>query len=109
MHTFFPDEGLKSCKIIVQKHKSLSKEYILKIYPNPAKEYIIAEYSLKDVVMNAILEIDNVTGKPVKTIAVTGKHDYHVIPMNDCTAGIFFCRLFAKNKVFASVKFSITR
>ena len=98
MHTIFPDECLKSSKVIVQKQKSLPNEFILKIYPNPAKDYIIAEYTLKDGILNAVLEINDVAGKPVKTIAVSGKHDYHVIPMNDCTPGTFFCRLSTKTR-----------
>ncbi len=105
----FPVDGLKSGKVIVKKQKSYTDENTLKIYPNPAKDFIIAEYTLKEGVLNASLKIVDVSGKQLKTIAIKGKHDYLVIPTNDLAPGIFFCRLFTKVKVVSSVKFSITK
>ncbi|MFZ4705532.1 MAG: T9SS type A sorting domain-containing protein [Bacteroidales bacterium] len=103
-------DALKSGRVIKEHRKgALQQVTYMKLFPNPAKDYIIAEYTLKDGVLNASLEIVDVSGKTLKTIVIKGKHEYLVIPMNDCMPGIFLCKLFANNKVVTSIKFSIIK
>jgi len=104
----FPKSGLKSLKIDWAQYK-LSKSDELKIFPNPAKDYFIAEYSLTGNNTASLLRIIDNSGKLVKELSRHGDHEYLVVPVTDLTPGIYIVQLISDKNHILSAKLIVSR
>ena len=94
------------------KRIPIRKSYIednFKIYPNPAGNYIIVEYTLKGEVPQGIVNIIDNRGIIVKTISLVKSHDYMVIQITDLPGGIYYCNFVVKTSSVQTEKFIISR
>jgi hypothetical protein len=103
-----PDTTLKDSRIKWVRHKHFTAN-TLKLYPNPARTYFIAEHTLKDGHKSAILEITDYSGKKIMFLTPTDNHDYLVIPVDKLPNGIYLCNLISGNKIIQSAKIVINK
>jgi len=83
----FPHESVKSSKI---HHKSTSENQntnLLKVYPNPARDYIIIEYALNIVFDNASVVLYDASGKTIRKFTISKTFDWLVLPLTEFRAG----------------------
>jgi hypothetical protein len=79
----------------------------LRVMPNPAKNYIIVEYEL-EFGGNALIEICDVTSKPIHSVQVTNIKDQLTIDTRYWNKGIYIATLRIDGKTKEYVKFTIT-
>jgi len=105
-----PGESLKSGKI---RRIPISKTYNENrfiLYPNPAGNYMIVEYTLKSGTHpgSFVLLYDN-TGKIVKRIALQNTHDYLVVLLKGLPNGVYICKFVVGNKILEAQKLVINQ
>lgn len=104
-------ENLKSSEVrkTISTGKFVEPSY-LKIFPNPSKQYIIAEYNLKDksTYSNQItIQITSMQGNTLQTILLAKKQDQVLIITNNYKPGFYICSLIVNGKIIDAVRFSI--
>jgi hypothetical protein len=101
---------LKTTSAISDYEEILSKTAeapgFIKIQPNPAKEYIILNYNLEKAA-DAVIDINNLTGKLMHTERLRNKTDEIVIDTKEWKTGIYITTLKVDGKMIESVKFTI--
>jgi len=89
-----PDSSLKSTKrdkYTGAKHAKTSLK--LKVYPNPANDYFIVEYQLKNNLSRGTINILDVTGTLMKSYVVSDKINQVIIPTIDLMTGFYLVTL----------------
>lgn len=104
-----PDDMLKQYEIRRIPVLKSYKEDLLRIYPNPARNYVIAEYTCKDDYTRGLLEIRNNIGKAFMTVPLNSNHDYLVISTDKLPFGIYFCNLVLEGNIITTEKLIITK
>jgi hypothetical protein len=79
----------------------------LKVMPNPAKDYIIVEYEL-ELAGKGLVEICDVSGKPIHSVQVTNIKDQLTIDTRYWNKGIYIALLKINGKKKETVKFTVT-
>jgi hypothetical protein len=80
---------------------------LLKVMPNPAKDYIIVEYEL-EAPGSAVIEITDLTGKPVQSVQVANPKDQLTIDTRNWKPGNYIASLKINGKAKETIKFTIT-
>ena len=80
---------------------------LLKVMPNPAKDYIVVEYDL-EMQREGIVEITDVTGKPVYSVQVSNPKDKMTIDTRNWKPGVYVALLKFDGRIKETVKFTIT-
>jgi hypothetical protein len=65
----------------------------LKVYPNPAKDYVSIEYKLTDEIVNPVIKINSINGQIIKYQRVVNKQDIIIFEIKDLTQGNYFVSL----------------
>jgi len=101
-----PEEGLKSSSILfdLPDPENFTPEYV-KIYPNPAKDYIIVEL-LTGNINGATLTLFDNQGRPVRTFEMPGKQQHYVLSIKALQTGIYYLKIEQNGKTLESKKFS---
>jgi hypothetical protein len=105
----FPADGLKSSKI---RHRSNFENHTsneLKIFPNPARDYIIIEYALKEEPGNTIMKLYDAAGKVIRKISVNDTHDWLIVPVSDLSEGTYLCSLHFNDNTVKNARFVVIR
>ena len=106
-----PPEGPEK---ILKNHKKKSapsgddNNSVLKVYPNPAHDFLIAEYLIIGGTNNSI-DIVDVTGKICRSYILKDLQNQLVIETGDLKTGIYYVRLIVDGKVSKSSKLSIVK
>jgi hypothetical protein len=100
--------SLKSGKIRRIPVRKIYTENNFKLHPNPAGQYVIIEYSVKEENFNAFIQILDNSSKFVKSINLQKNHAYQIIPLNDLPNGIYICKFVINNKIIEAEKLIIT-
>ena len=82
----------------------------LQIFPNPASNYIIAEYSIEENIVGKnelLLTVISSDASAVQSEFIKKLRDQVLIITNDFKPGSYFCLLKAGKKVMAVQKFTI--
>ena len=79
----------------------------LRVYPNPANDYIIVEYELAGDIDNATIKIIDNNGFIRQTIMSENNHEYAVINTQSLESGTYICHVSANNKLIGVAKFVI--
>jgi len=105
----FPDL-LKSSEAYDEYWKILNTEMLkyLKIYPNPAHDYIIIDYSF-EYYKKSLIEITDINGIYIKTIEIKNETNQLVIDTRKWNSGLYIATLKSNQKFIESVKFSIIK
>ena len=100
-----PEEGLKSSKAIGNlSDKSTGKPEVLKVFPNPAGDYFIAEYNADGYTGVVSLFVTDITGKTVFSHQYSSYHDQVVINSEDWSSGVYQVSLMVNGKFIKSEK-----
>lgn len=101
-----PEEGLKSGSIVfdLPDAETFTPEYV-KLYPNPARDYIIVEL-MKGNVSGAVIRLFDNQGRPVRTVEMPGKQQHYVLHIKDLQTGIYYLKVELNGKTLESKKFS---
>lgn len=104
-----PETGLKFGSAKPDPENKKYDSNLFKLYPNPAGNYVIIEYCLKQEPKNCFVEFINVQGKPVKSISIQETHNYLIVPLVDFVNGVYFCSFFINGTRVETVKLSIAK
>ena len=94
--------------------KQTESRSILKVFPNPAKDYIIVEYLVDIPITNrehknmTLVMIDG-NGKLLRNIELNYRQDQLVIPTENLNSGIYFFNLYVYGKLEKTSKFTIVK
>lgn len=102
-------EPLKTDPISDKKPALITKSRHLKVFPNPAGNYFIAEYNLTDFDNRGILSICDVHGKGLKVIHLKDKINQIVIPVIDLSPGLYIIKLYSGFSMIDLQKITITQ
>lgn len=93
---------------IPQKKKSKTTNEFLKVFPNPANEYIIIEYIIGKAENNDILITDGM-GRPVDKLSIKKGADQILYITKNLMPGLYNCSLSNDGRIKSSVKFTVIR
>ena len=94
------------------KPETTASEIYFKLYPNPARQYAIIEYSLsgfQNIQNPIIFVITNLEGKEIKRIQVYKQFDQFILNTTNYIPGTYVCTLYAGGKNLQNQKFVIFR
>ncbi len=89
--------------------KSLEDFHYLKVYPNPAKDYIIVEYTLDSDIGQSLLQLTDISGKIIYSQDIVGLKDQKHIDIRHIQAGNYMLSLLVNKTVLETVKVSIVK
>jgi hypothetical protein len=81
----------------------------LRLYPNPANEFIIVEFELAKEEAPVLLTVSDLTGKKLLNVPLSSQEKYRVIPVNMLQNGIYVVTLKTILGKVKSGKLTITR
>jgi len=79
----------------------------LKVMPNPAADFIIVEYEL-EAQGTGVIEITDLTGKPVHSVRTTNLKDQLTIDTRSWKPGTYIAELKINGRIKETIKFTIT-
>jgi len=80
---------------------------VLELYPNPADDYIILGYRLDLDPVDLSIEIRNLKGELIKTLAISEKQNQQVVNTETWQAGIYIVSLKQNGEIIDSVKLTL--
>ncbi len=107
-----PDENKSSPAGKENNSSSSLKEGVLKVFPNPAQQYVIVEYNFiqkYDNPQNLTLTILSNDGKLLYERKVTKSQDQILIDCRNLSSGLYLCRMNDGKEKRDSVKFVIVK
>ncbi|MFA4852161.1 MAG: T9SS type A sorting domain-containing protein [Bacteroidales bacterium] len=103
-------DNLKSAIVIPEKiPNKISCDQRLKIFPNPAKDYIIVSYDLCGLTGNFQIIISSPEGRPLFQQKITGVKKQYIISTEKLSSSIYFIQLANDNNTIESKSFLISR
>lgn len=104
-----PEEGLKSGSFIfdIPNLEQYTPEYV-KLYPNPAKEYIVVEL-LTGNVNGATLTVFDNQGKQKDNADIPGEQQFFVLQLKDLQTGIYYLKVKLDGKLLECKKFNVIK
>jgi hypothetical protein len=106
-----PDDQLKEAiyKPSIKKDMASIEQPFFKIYPNPAKNHIIVEYDIEDIVSQGSLTIYSQEGKvQLKKSLDSSKHHF-IISTKDWPSGLYFFNFITQNNLKQTGKIIINK
>jgi len=105
-------DNTKSSKqrIHYPKTGKINNESFIKIFPNPAKQYVILEYNLQDKLQSgqsAIISIATLGGKHIETLQLGKQQDQILLNTSTYSSGTYICTLLLSGKHLDTQKFII--
>ena len=82
---------------------------LLVVYPNPACNYLIADYTLPEAASGARLIISNTSGIVLQEIPVALIRNQVTIPLQNLSSGNYVLTLKTDKKIFESVGFNVMK
>jgi len=104
---YFPDEI--SQLRVAQYTEEIINDNELLIYPNPADEYVIVEYSIAELSAVSSLTITNISGQIVYQEKLNYPKDELVIMTNKLPRGQYFCTINDATKAVKTEKFILIK
>ena len=99
-----PEPEIKSIKVEHTATINPVVGYALRLFPNPAYDYVTVEYELPE---HGTLEFSGIDGKMIFSQQLPTGKDQHIIPIQELIPGNYIVSLFAGNKILSSVKLTI--
>jgi len=103
-----PQPGLKESKIRWVT-TAVPSQNSLKLYPNPANNYVIAEYFLKDQKLKCKIRLFGNAGELLKEAPVFSSHGYCKFVLDGLTPGMYICKIMCDNGTLDAVKLIIQK
>jgi hypothetical protein len=102
-------DPLKSSSTPDKKPKLEKSTDCLKLFPNPAGNYFMAEYNLSKEQYPGLISISDIYGKELKLLHLKDKQNQIVIPTQRFAEGIYIVQLYSGNDVIESKKITIAK
>lgn len=83
--------------------------HYIEVFPNPAKDYIIIEYTLEQESEQAYLQLSDLSGKVIYQENISGLKDQKHIDTRSYKAGNYILSLISNQKVLETTKLSIVK
>ncbi|PKP44982.1 MAG: hypothetical protein CVT94_19255 [Bacteroidetes bacterium HGW-Bacteroidetes-11] len=100
----------KSAEVKKPKAEAAGKlKEVIRVYPNPGKDFVTLEYSLGDNFNSYSYEVSDQTGKIVKKGSLGRSADQIIIDTRDLTSGNYYLNLISGSKNVASARFVISK
>ena len=110
IETLLYDNTVKSAQIENRFHPPISTPAgFLRVFPNPAHDYIIIEYKLDPLTKYAWVTLSGIEGKVLERDILRKPKGQHVVPIKAITSGSYLVSLFKEGKHIHSVKVVILR
>ena len=102
--------SMKSAEVEEAYHEVLNSQAptFLEVYPNPSKDFIILGYQF-DKETKGMIEIRDISGKPVQSIPFNGIQDQVTVTTRGWIAGVYVISLVVNDKVIETVKFTLLK
>jgi len=81
----------------------------LKVYPNPAKDFITLEFNTGNDKANGCIEILDESGKKVVSRMLNRNVDQLILEIRSCKPGNYIVRLLVGNKIIGKSRFVVSR
>ncbi len=81
----------------------------MEVYPNPSDDYVIIKYNLELETNNALIEINDITGKSIQTINDIYLRNQVELNTQDWLAGTYIASLKISGIIKESIKFTIIK
>jgi hypothetical protein len=104
-----PDDT-KSSKVKRPRNQSLPKDKVLKLYPNPAREYVIVDFDLskmRAIDGAGIIKVFALDGKLIESMPLTKAKDQIVFPLKGYKPGTYMFTLYVGNQMLESQRLII--
>jgi hypothetical protein len=98
----------KSSRVKLPVQNSNKSGGLLKIFPNPAKDFITIEYHLSDKSYSGEFFIVDASGRLLYTKQASLLKDQFVVDVRQYKAGNYLVQLRSDNKIIATAKFIIS-
>jgi len=92
-----------------KKISTIPSEFFLKVYPNPAHEFITIEYNSSTDKANVEVELSDESGRKVYSQQLVRQLDTIILDTRNYKSGSYFVTLVVDNKIANSAKFVIAR
>jgi hypothetical protein len=86
--------------------KTLDEHHYLKVFPNPAGDYLIVEHNLDIKPSDAYLIIRGSKGEAFNWLEVASKQNRQVVDTKELKPGVYIATLYVNNIILESVKFT---
>lgn len=107
-----PDDEKSTLEETFFKVSHFGNGCYLKLFPNPAKQYVIAEYKVDKKIIDQsdiLLSITSIEGKNLQTRILDKLQDQVLIDASEFKTGTYLCAIKAGGKVLASRTFLIVK
>ena len=85
------------------------QENIMKLFPNPAGEYFIVEYDLRNYVGDFSIQVFNVSGLFIETMVLRNKQNQFVVTTQNYLPGIYIVQLCVDGSMIETDKIVIVK
>lgn len=106
---YLGEEFVKSVDAQAKKTDIENEKSNLKLFPNPAGNYFIAQYDLRKEEFRGIITISDINGKELRALQLKDKQNQIIIPALEFTNGIYLIKLQSGNEILDAEKISINR
>jgi hypothetical protein len=104
-----PELELKSTDAVNKNSKLAAKPESLKMFPNPAGDYVIVEYNTVGYSGDVLIWITDISGKTVFKEKFTNKMDQVVLKTEEWSAGVYQISAFINGRLINSGKVTIKK
>ncbi|RLD59148.1 MAG: hypothetical protein DRJ05_06820 [Bacteroidetes bacterium] len=102
-----PTEGAKTGKVRRRRANRSYENDKLKVYPNPARDYVIVEYQLVGDADKAVVKVIDNNGFIRQTIVKESNHNFVVIDTRQLGTGTYIAHVSSEGKLIGVCKFII--
>ena len=106
---FLPEPGLKQNKVRPRKAESRIGLPALKVFPNPAKEYMIIECVTESISSTKVLQVLDSNGKLVLEQNLDRRSGFSVIDLRQLPAGVYMGSVVVDGKQHGTIKVVLNR
>lgn len=78
------------------------------IYPNPANNYVVIDYSSTGFVEDGYIAFIDCNGKTIRSIPIKENHDFLIVPIEDLQNGLYICKFVINNNTIQTQKLIVT-
>jgi hypothetical protein len=89
--------------------ESSETEQLLYVFPNPARNYIIAYYRIPQINISPSITLSNISGKIIFASEINDSENQIVIEIDDYPSGIYVVHLYNNSQLIESVKVVISK
>ncbi len=106
---YLPSPPIEERRIMEEETLIQISEDILKIYPNPARQYFTIEYAVAKDAENLYLEVSDINGDVVYKKQLDYRQDQIIVPADHLPTGQYFCYIKINNTIIKTEKFVLVK